>query len=265
MRKEFVYSLAALGAIPVTVNATEVGAYQASAQQLTDATPLSLSVGSLHKGSYKLISAEITGTTGAELKITVNGTTKSFKVGDKAAISFELKEAKAVTITLEGDGNNITIAPVINLDFDFKTQGDALKDLLAKAVATVNGYEYDHNADVISINTEVGTLIETITNVTTETENAFKLYNDNKLWLDAAETPIADKINTWAEACEKKEAEYKQSVIDEGSAKVEKALADAKAKIQANVVAKADKDALSKKETDINKLIARYRGGHYRI
>ena len=258
MRKEFVYSFAALGAIPVTVNAAEVGAFKANAQTINDATPIELNVGSLPKGNYKLFSSEITTTntlTTPELKITVNGVTKTFKAGEKASIDFKLTEAASVIVILEGDGSNFVIDPQINLDFDFAAQGAALKELLTKAVAGVNAYEYTtKNDDIVAINASAGTLIETIINNPT-----FDIYKENQLWLDAEQTPIAKTISDWTIACQEKEAQYQHDVITAGAAKVEAALAAAKAKIQDNVVAAADTKALSDKETVINKLIAQYK------
>lgn len=151
MRTEFIYSLAALSAIPVVANA-DAEAYKASAVQTVEtAGDVELEVGTLAKGKYTLTSAAISG---ADLTVKVMAGENQIASGETSdgegiSLSFTaLNELTDVKIVLVHGATAITVpAPVITLKFDFALVANKLQIEHNKLTQALAGYEYNKTAE----------------------------------------------------------------------------------------------------------------------
>ena len=150
MRTEFIYSLAALSAIPVVANA-DAEAYKAGdVQTVSTAGDVVLPVGTLAKGKYTLTSDAISGANltvkivyGAGETPTVLTSTTTTD-GNGISLSFTaLNELTDVKIVLVHGTTAITVpAPVITLKFDFALVANKLQIEHNKLTQALAGYEY---------------------------------------------------------------------------------------------------------------------------
>ena len=159
MRTEFVYSVIALGAIPVMANAADVNvkATQINAEVLQSANgKLDLGKIALAPGKYALkglLTSKV-----YDVKIKVDGEEKfsitagpsAVELGDKDVV-IDLTKKTGITevaISLEStdpteSGADFTFgAPFINLSFDFYGAVEALKGQYSALAAKINGYAY---------------------------------------------------------------------------------------------------------------------------
>ena len=145
MRTEFIYSLAALSAIPVVANAN-AEAYKASAVQTVGTADVELKVGTLAKGNYTLTSDAISG---ANLTVKVMAGETQIASGETSngkgiSLSFvATDELTDVKIVLVHGATAITVpAPVITLKFDFALVANKLQIEHNKLTQALAGYEY---------------------------------------------------------------------------------------------------------------------------
>lgn len=151
MRTEFIYSLAALSAIPVVANA-DAEAYKAGdVQTVSTAGDVVLQVGTLAKGKYTLTSDAISG---ADLTVKVMAgetlkATGEIVNGKGISLSFTtLNELTDVKIVLVHGTTAITVpAPVITLKYDFALVANKLQIEHNKLTQALAGYEYDKSAE----------------------------------------------------------------------------------------------------------------------
>lgn len=151
MRTEFIYSLAALSAIPVVANA-DAEAYKATAVQTVGTeSDVELAVGTLAKGKYTLTSDAISG---ANLTVKVMAGETQIAIGEIVngkgiSLSFTaLNELTGVKIVLVHGATAITVpAPVITLKYDFAFVANKLQIEHNKLTQALAGYEYDKSAE----------------------------------------------------------------------------------------------------------------------
>ena len=151
MRTEFIYSLAALSAIPVVANA-DAEAYKASAVQTVGTeSDVELKVGTLAKGNYTLTSDAISG---ADLTVKVMAGETQIAIGEIVngkgiSLSFTaLNELTDVKIVLVHGTTAITVpAPVITLKYDFALVAKQLQIEHNKLTQALAGYEYEKSAE----------------------------------------------------------------------------------------------------------------------
>ena len=181
MRTEFIYSLAALSAIPVVANA-DAEAYKATAvQTVGTASDVELPVGTLAKGKYTLTSDAISGAnltvkimymageTPEELASTTttdgNGISLSFNVDQElTGVKIVLVHSTTAAITVP--------APVITLKFDFALVANKLQIEHNKLTQALAGYEYEKTAE----NTEASEYYDRIMAIAAAD---YKFYVDN--------------------------------------------------------------------------------------
>ena len=150
MRTEFIYSLAALSAIPVVANAN-AEAYKASAVQTVGTADVELKVGTLAKGNYTLTSDAISG---ANLTVKVMAGETQIASGETSngkgiSLSFvATDELTDVKIVLVHGATAITVpAPVITLKFDFALVANKLQIEHNKLTQALAGYEYEKSKE----------------------------------------------------------------------------------------------------------------------
>lgn len=155
MRTEFVYSVIALGAIPVMANAADVNvkATQINAEVLQSANgKLDLGKFALAPGKYALkglltskvydVNVKING---VDTKIEASLTAKDLNVAIDLSKKTEITE---VSISLEStnpmeSGADFSLgAPFINLSFDFAGAVETLKGQSSTLASKINGYAY---------------------------------------------------------------------------------------------------------------------------
>lgn len=146
MRTEFIYSLAALSAIPVVANA-DAEAYKATAVQTVEGSDVELPVGTLAKGKYTLTSDAISG---ANLTVKVMAGETQITIGEIVNgkginLSFTApNELTGVKIVLVHGTTAITVpAPVITLNYDFARVANKLQIEHNKLTQALAGYEYE--------------------------------------------------------------------------------------------------------------------------
>lgn len=155
MRKEFVYSLAALSAIPVVANA-DAEAYKAGdVQTVSTADDVELEVGTLAKGKYTLTSDAISGANltvkimymAGETPMELTSTTTTD--GNGISLSFTVdQELTGVKIVLVHGATAITVpAPVITLKYNFALVANKLQIEHNKLTQALAGYEYDKSEE----------------------------------------------------------------------------------------------------------------------
>lgn len=186
MRKEFVYSMIALGAIPVSVNAS-VNAYVSSTvQTVSTQAGVNLETGKLVPGKYKLTSSSIIGNEGLHLSLKVgDGATQVLEMGDKINVALELtnpKDKLIIWIASSTDGLPVSI-PGLKLevvDFDFAALADKLQTKYNNLENILNGAEYGTDADKAKYGT-YQTYITSIKNA--DGVDGYKVYSDENIRL----------------------------------------------------------------------------------
>ena len=151
MRTEFIYSLAALSAIPVVANANAEAYKAGDVQTVGTASDVELEVGTLAKGNYTLTSDAISG---ANLTVKVMAGETQIATGDIVngkgiSLSFTaLNELTDVKIVLVHGTTAITVpAPVITLKFDFALVANKLQIEHNKLTQALAGYEYEKSEE----------------------------------------------------------------------------------------------------------------------
>lgn len=153
MRKEFVYSVMALGAIPIAVNAADV--QTCDVQASTDGSKVTYPVGKLVPGSYTF-SAKLTSKVyGVQVKIagkTVDVASANNPTDPNVTVNFTLNAETDVELTLEstdpgeaGAGFTVAEAKVI-LNFDLATAKQEWADAIG-LLKTNNVPSYDYDDD----------------------------------------------------------------------------------------------------------------------
>ena len=153
MRTEFIYSLAALSAIPVVANA-DAEAYKADkVQTVGTASDVELAVGNLAKGNYTVTSAAISGAN-LTVKVMAGGVDitnggKTFDDGKEISLNFVAENPlEDVKIVLVHTTKTVTVpAPVVTLKFDFAGIANKLQIEHNKLTQALAGYEYDKSAE----------------------------------------------------------------------------------------------------------------------
>lgn len=226
MRKEFVYSFMALGAIPVMVNAADVKTFDV--QVVTD-QGIDLSAGQLVPGKYTFTTAKIVKQF-SEGVLTVSGIpgkdAMKFKDGEEIIIDFELKETTDVTINLKADYqvkfDVKDIKVVLNFTAEeFKAKVAELEKKYNEALAIVGSYEEkDKNAEILNALHEIGVEIEKIG--TTET---YENYVASELWKDPSESEALKKLDASIEQAKAdaaaNEIAYQGEQLDKALAPIE--------------------------------------------
>ena len=232
MRKEFVYSVMALGAIPVTVNAT-VNAYQATdVQIIASATGISIPVNALAKGNYTLKSEAISAKTGIPLTVKINGVDKGqFLNGESINVDINQDAAGDLTILLEGiNGESISVPGlVLQLNFDFQTLYANLQKENNHLYDELNSYNYEDLAQDIA-NTYSAYQVDILKIKTageTDGTEGYKVYKELELFNYTTTTgPLFDKIAAARTNSKGKEKTYQQGTIFGTGSDFEKAKAD---------------------------------------
>lgn len=255
MRTEFVYSIIALGAIPVVANAAD--AKQIDAIVSVDGAKQTINVGKLVKGNYTFNAQLTSKVYGVTVKIAGKTENVISDPANPTAVSIDFTLDKETDVELEvvstdpgepGAGFQVADAMVV-LDFNFTLAKSALV-ANANALKTTNipAYPYTSTAD----ETAVDNLVAKI-NAIAETYEAYvaqKLYQDASVpqgEIDALAATIADHQNTQA---------YNDvnALITAIKAKYNDAVADIKASL-VNEAAYLLPDALADLNTNINEKI----------
>lgn len=197
MRKEFVYSFLALGAIPVTVNATEAKSFDNII--CPAGSQINQEIGTLAPGKYTLKGDLISKL--YKVTIEIGGAKKTFESSktlgvdenepQKVAVDFELKKASKVTLKMYSEstvsGSEFTFgSPLVDLTFDFAAAKTTLEGNVDKVITTIEGYTYAAKEDDVkaakALKTAIGKIGET-----------YKDYEDNGLY-DLEKGAMAMKI-----------------------------------------------------------------------
>ena len=227
MKKQFVYSVIALGAIPVVANADVVqkqtvtfdkAAWEAAGATVNDAgliisspegSEIKYTIGILQKGKY--VFAGKLKTKLYKVTVKIGGKTQEIEPDPdnekNVNLEFELDEATNVELTLTSAGNGVTGSeftlgsPVLNLKFDFADAKQTLtKALNALETTDMAAYPYDATADKAAM-TPIKTKIDAIA-------ESYEAYAAQELYdlancpiqkdIDALKATIASKQNTQA-------------------------------------------------------------------
>lgn len=253
MRKEFVYSFLALGAIPVTVNATDVTAYSSKdvISSPTGAT-VTESIGKLAPGTYTLKGKITTKLYAVTVKI--GGVTQSidaFKTDEDITISFSLKKETDVKLEMSSTGGTVSGAEfslagaTVNIDVDFAAEKDALNALATDLKARIEGTEYAKQA---ADKTTIENIIEEIEGIK-ETYDDYAKYiaggAEEKKITELENLVVYEQVN---EAIATVKAAYNDAV-----AELEKELTDAAKYLLADAMKELDtndeKDAINDRIT----------------
>lgn len=227
MKKQFVYSVIALGAIPVVANADVVqkqtvtfnkAAWEAAGATVNDAgliisspegSEIKYTIGILQKGKY--VFAGKLKTKLYKVTVKIGGKTQPIDPDpdndQNVNLEFELDEATNVELTLTSAGNGVTGSeftlgsPVLNLKFDFAAAKQTLtKALNALETTDMAAYPYDATDDKAAM-TPIKTKIDAIA-------ESYEAYAAQELYdlancpiqkdIDALKATIASKQNTQA-------------------------------------------------------------------
>jgi len=149
MKAQLIYSVAALGAIPVTANATVNAYVDSQDSHLVSTDAISLQVGDLVKGNYVLKSNAISGDAeGISLdfcivKGGVDGDWQHVALDKKIDFEFSLTDKTSISIKLKASGGIITVGGVnIEAVFDFVTLANGLQKEYNAAMNEWNAYTF---------------------------------------------------------------------------------------------------------------------------
>lgn len=232
MRKEFVYSFMALGAIPVVVNAADVQTINSDVLASTNGSKVTYPVGKLVKGNYTF-SAKLTSKVyGVQVKIagqTANIATANNPAEPNVTIHFTLGAETDVELTLEstdpgesGAGFTVADAKVI-LDYNFATIKNTLVNNAQTLAGTIGGYSYAAKQEDV----DAANALKTQANDMDETYDNYK-----NLKLYATKSTIQEAIDNLAASAAAKEAAYQN---EQAYNRVNAAITAIKAKYNAAV------------------------------
>lgn len=206
MRKEFVYSVIALGAIPVMANAADVQTINPEVLTSVDGSEVSYVVGKLVPGKYKF-KAQLTSKVYG-VKVKIGGVEAPYAAKTSATdvdVEFTLTKETDITLTLVStdpgeDGAGWTIAsPVVSLEYNFATIKTTLAGNAETLAATIGGYNYAaKDEDVKAANA-----------LKKKAQDVAESYDDYKKFkLYAEKSTIQEEIEALAKAAGDKEAAY---------------------------------------------------------
>ena len=201
MRKEFVYSFMALGAIPVVVNAADVQVQATSVDLSVTAEDgsevIKKEVGTLLKGSYTL-TGKLTSRL-YKVKIKIGGQEVELEPDpdNDVDVNIPFTLAAATNVTMEAvsvskeTGSKFTLGSMaLKLSFDFDAAKTTLTNAANALTTSMAAYAYDNAADVTAqtaILTKITAIAET-----------YAAYDAQKLY-DLNNSPIMAEINALAE------------------------------------------------------------------
>lgn len=201
MRKEFVYSFMALGAIPVVVNAADVQVQATSVDLSVTAEDgsevIKKEVGTLLKGSYTL-TGKLTSRL-YKVKIKIGGQEVELEPDpdNDVDVNIPFTLAAATNVTMEAvsvskeTGSKFTLGSMaLKLSFDFDAAKTTLTNAANALTTNMAAYAYDNAADVTAqtaILTKITAIAET-----------YAAYDAQKLY-DLNNSPIKAEINALAE------------------------------------------------------------------
>ena len=158
MRTEFVYSVAALAAFPILVNAQTEAISFGKVTATKDGVAVSKEAKGLVPGKYSLITSATTGTAGKKATVTIKqGTTelakKDFTVGQTVALDFTVTSAGDVTVEFKSEAgvasDFVADGAKVNLDFDFSAVASKLLIEYNKLSTALATYQYEEaEADI---------------------------------------------------------------------------------------------------------------------
>ena len=206
MRKEFVYSVIALGAIPVMANAADVQTINPEVLTSVDGSEVSYVVGKLVPGKYKF-KAQLTSKVYG-VKVKIGGVEAPYAAKTSATdvdVEFTLTKETDITLTLVStdpgeDGAGWTIAsPVVSLEYNFTTIKTTLAGNAETLAATIGGYNYAaKQEDVDAANA-----------LKKKAQDVDESYDDYKKFkLYAEKSTIQEEIEALAKAAGEKEAAF---------------------------------------------------------
>lgn len=286
MRKEFVYSFMALGAIPVVVNAADV--QTCDVQASVDGSKVTYSVGKLVPGSYTFSAKLSSKVYGVQVKIagkTADIAVATNPTAPNVTINFDLTKETDVELELVStdpgeDGADFSVADAkVILNFDLAKAKDEWANQI-NALKTTNVSAYDYDDDDEAADLKAADDLKAELNAITDTyENyvAQKLYQKASVpqgKIDALAATIADHQNTQAyndvnaavAAIKAKYntavAEVKAALIKEAAYLLDAALADLNTNVnekitaatQASYASYSGKTAVADKATNIGNL-----------
>lgn len=235
MRSEFVYSIIALGAIPVVANAADVVANQISTDVLQSASgklePIKVT---LAPGSYTFKGSLLSKV--YDVKVTIDGVLTGTIAAQASAteldIPIDLSDKTVdteVTIVFEStdpteSGADFQLgAPLVNLSFDFASRKSALVSNAEQLAATISAYNYAAKQQDVDAANALKTKAEGVAETYDDYKN-FKLY--------AEKSAIQEEIDALAEKAANAEAAYQN---EQAYTRVNAAITAIKAKYNAAV------------------------------
>lgn len=230
MRKEFVYSVIALGAIPVMANAADVQTINPEVLTSVDGSEVSYVVGKLVPGKYKF-KAQLTSKVYG-VKVKIGGVEAPYAAKTSATdvdVEFTLTKETDITLTLVStdpgeDGAGWTIAsPVVSLEYDFATIKTTLAGNAQTLATTISGYNYAvKDEDVKAANA-----------LKKKAQDVAESYDDYKKFkLYAEKSTIQEEIEALAKAAGDKEAAFQN---EQAYSRVNSAITPIKSKYNAAV------------------------------
>ena len=173
MRKEIVYSLAALTAIPVVVNAANVkvgSTLNVITNQSTGGQYQTLGTVALDKGDkYELVFSNLIHVDQSELNVRIaQGSTvlKDSTIllgGDNIKIPFKVTNAGDVTISVSCNTAITITAPFVSLVYDFTAAGGQLQSALNNVVDTLSSqYISKNNEQYTAWQTDIQGLVDSV-------------------------------------------------------------------------------------------------------
>lgn len=149
MKAQLIYSVAALGAIPVTANATVNAYVDSQDSHLVSTDAITLQVGNLVKGNYVLKSNAVTGDA-ENIKLNfcivkggVDGDWQEVDLDKKIDFAFALDADASIIIKLKSSGGIITVGGInIEAVFDFVTLANGLQKEYNAAINEWNAYTF---------------------------------------------------------------------------------------------------------------------------
>lgn len=230
MRKEFVYSVIALGAIPVMANAADVQTINPEVLTSVDGSEVSYVVGKLVPGKYKF-QAQLTSKVYG-VKVKIGGVEVPYAANTSATdvdVEFTLTKETDITLTLVStdpgeDGAGWTIAsPVVSLEYNFATIKTTLAGNAETLAATIGGYNYAAKQEDVDAANALKKKAQDVT------EN----YDDYKKFkLYAEKSTIQEEIEALAKAAGDKEAAFQN---EQAYSRVNSAITPIKSKYNAAV------------------------------
>ena len=152
MRTEFVYSVAALAAFPILVNAQTEAISFGKVTATKDGVAVSKEAKGLVPGKYSLITSATTGTAGKKATVTIKqGTTqlatKEFTVGQTVALNFTVTATGDITVEFKSEAgvasDFVADGAKVNLNFDFSAVASKLLIEYNKLSTALATYQYE--------------------------------------------------------------------------------------------------------------------------